>query len=85
LDPNARRTIWEVIGGLKFKGKNIILKTYYLDEAQQLADRVAIMDHGRIVAMGTTKEIIQQHGAQVKSWRFMEAKNSPNTSKPTLN
>jgi ABC-2 type transport system ATP-binding protein len=63
LDPNARRAIWEVIRGLKAKGKTIILTTHYLDEAQQLADRVAIMDHGHIVAMGTTEEIIEQHGS----------------------
>jgi ABC-2 type transport system ATP-binding protein len=66
LDPNARRAIWEVIRGLKAKGKTIILTTHYLDEAQQLADRVAIMDHGKIVAMGTTEEIIQQHGSGEK-------------------
>lgn len=63
LDPNARRAIWEVIRGLKAKGKTIILTTHYLDEAQQLSDRVAIMDHGKIVAMGTTAEIIQEHGS----------------------
>jgi ABC-2 type transport system ATP-binding protein len=63
LDPNARRAIWEVIRGLKAKGKTIILTTHYLDEAQQLADRVAIMDHGHIVAIGTTEEIIDQHGS----------------------
>ncbi len=63
LDPNARRAIWDVIRGLKAKGKTIILTTHYLDEAQQLCDRVAIMDHGKIVAMGTTEEIIQQHGS----------------------
>lgn len=63
LDPNARRAIWEVIRGLKARGKTIILTTHYLDEAQQLSDRVAIMDHGKIVAMGTTEEIIQQHGS----------------------
>lgn len=63
LDPNARRAIWEVIRGLKAKGKTIILTTHYLDEAQQLSDRVAIMDHGKIVAMGTSDEIIEQHGS----------------------
>jgi ABC-2 type transport system ATP-binding protein len=63
LDPNARRAIWEVIRGLKAKGKTIILTTHYLDEAQQLADRVAIMDHGVIVALGTTDEIIKKHGS----------------------
>jgi ABC-2 type transport system ATP-binding protein len=63
LDPNARRAIWEVIIGLKEKGKTIILTTHYLDEAQQLSDRVAIMDYGKIVAMGTADEIIEQHGS----------------------
>jgi ABC-2 type transport system ATP-binding protein len=63
LDPNARRAIWEVIRSLKAKGKTIILTTHYLDEAQQLSDHVAIMDHGHIVAMGTTEEIIQKHGS----------------------
>jgi ABC-2 type transport system ATP-binding protein len=63
LDPNARRAIWDVIRNLKAKGKTIILTTHYLDEAQQLSDRVAIMDHGHIVAMGTTSEIIKQHGS----------------------
>lgn len=63
LDPNARRAIWEVIRGLKAKGKTIILTTHYLDEAQQLSDRVAIMDHGHIVAIGTSDEIIEKHGS----------------------
>jgi ABC-2 type transport system ATP-binding protein len=63
LDPNARRAIWEVIRGLKAKGNTIILTTHYLDEAQQLSDRVAIMDHGKIVAMGTSDEIIAEHGS----------------------
>ncbi len=63
LDPNARRAIWDVIRGLKAKGKTIILTTHYLDEAQQLSDRVAIMNHGHIVAMGTTEQIIEEHGS----------------------
>lgn len=63
LDPNARRAIWDVIRGLKSKGKTVILTTHYLDEAQQLSDRVAIMNHGHIVAMGTADEIIESHGS----------------------
>jgi ABC-2 type transport system ATP-binding protein len=63
LDPNARRAIWDVIRGLKNKGKTVILTTHYLDEAEQLSDRVAIMNHGRIVAIGTPEEIIETHGS----------------------
>jgi len=63
LDPNARRAMWGVIKGLKNKGRTVILTTHYLDEAEQLSDRVAIMNHGRIVAMGTTEDIIETHGS----------------------
>ena len=63
LDPNARRAVWEVIRGLKSRGKTVILTTHYLDEAEQLSDRVAIMNHGHVVAMGTTEEIIETHGS----------------------
>ncbi len=63
LDPNARRAIWDVIRGFKAKGKTIVLTTHYLDEAQQLSDRVAIMNHGQIVAIGTADEIIEKHGS----------------------
>jgi ABC-2 type transport system ATP-binding protein len=63
LDPRARRAIWEVIRDLQSKGKTVILTTHYLDEAQQLSDRVAIMNHGRIVAIGTSDEIIEEHGS----------------------
>jgi ABC-2 type transport system ATP-binding protein len=63
LDPNARRAIWDVIRGLRSKGKTVILTTHYLDEAEQLSDRVAIMNRGHIVAIGTPEEIIEAHGS----------------------
>jgi ABC-2 type transport system ATP-binding protein len=63
LDPNARRAIWDVIRGLSNKGKTVIMTTHYLEEAQQLSDRVAIMNHGQIMAIGTSDEIIAQHGS----------------------
>jgi ABC-2 type transport system ATP-binding protein len=63
LDPNARRAIWDVIKGLRSKGRTVILTTHYLDEAEQLSDRVAIMNSGRIVAMGTVEDIIEAHGS----------------------
>ena len=63
LDPNARRAVWDVIRGLNSKGRTVILTTHYLDEAEQLSNRVAIMNRGRVVAMGTTEEIIETHGS----------------------
>jgi ABC-2 type transport system ATP-binding protein len=57
FDPAARRQAWEVIGGLRDLGKTILLTTHYMDEAQALADRVAIIAAGRIVAEGTPAEL----------------------------
>jgi ABC-2 type transport system ATP-binding protein len=57
FDPAARREAWEVIAGLKQLGKTVFLTTHYLDEAQRLADRVAIVKDGRIVAEGTPGEL----------------------------
>jgi ABC-2 type transport system ATP-binding protein len=53
LDPQARRQLWDVISDLKRSGRTIVLTTHYMDEAEQLCDRVAIMDHGRILALDT--------------------------------
>ncbi len=63
LDPQARRNMWEVIRELKREGKTILLTTHYLEEAQLLADRVAIMHHGKIIASGSPEDIISQHGS----------------------
>jgi len=63
LDPQARRAVWEVIRNLKKQGRGVLLTTHYLEEAEELADRVAIMNHGKIIAMGTPEEIIAKHGS----------------------
>ena len=57
FDPRARRQAWETIRGLRGLGKTILLTTHYLDEAEQLADRVAVLSQGRIVASGTPAEL----------------------------
>jgi len=59
LDPRARREVWEVLVGLKKKGKTVFLTTHYMEEAELLADTVAIISRGRIIAMGSPEEIIQ--------------------------
>ena len=58
LDPQARRTLWDIILRLKEKGKSIMLTTHYMDEAHVLCDRIAIMDHGSILALDTVKKLI---------------------------
>jgi ABC-2 type transport system ATP-binding protein len=57
FDPSARRQAWEVIGGLRELGKTVFLTTHYMDEAQELADRVAVISAGRIVATGTPDDL----------------------------
>ncbi|HYA56688.1 MAG TPA: ABC transporter ATP-binding protein [Nitrososphaerales archaeon] len=66
LDPQARRAVWEVIRKLKNEGRTVMLTTHYLEEAEELADRVAIMNHGKIAAMGTTEQIENKYGSGQK-------------------
>ena len=58
LDPQARRQLWELIEEFKRSGRTILLTTHYMDEAERLCDRVAIIDHGREIALGTPRELI---------------------------
>ncbi|MFI5258066.1 MAG: ABC transporter ATP-binding protein [Candidatus Limnocylindrales bacterium] len=58
LDPQARRSLWDLVKGLQAKGKSVMLTTHYMEEATELCDRVAIMDHGHILEMGTVPELI---------------------------
>jgi ABC-2 type transport system ATP-binding protein len=62
LDPHARRAIWNVIRSLRGDGRTVFLTTHYLEEAELLADRVAIIHRGRLIATGTPEEIIRAHG-----------------------
>jgi len=59
LDPQARRATWDLITGIREKGKTIFLTTHYMDEAERLCDRVAIMDHGKIMALDTPQNLIR--------------------------
>ncbi|MBD3192109.1 MAG: ATP-binding cassette domain-containing protein [Candidatus Heimdallarchaeota archaeon] len=66
LDPRARRDTWEIIRGLQEEGKTIFLTTHYMEEAQILADRVAIIHKGKIMAIGTPTELIDKYGGENK-------------------
>ena len=64
LDPQSRRQLWEVIGRFRATGGTVLLTTHYMEEAERLCDHVAIMDHGKVIALGTPRELIASLGAQ---------------------
>ena len=64
LDPQARRHLWDLVDRLKQAGRTIILTTHYMEEAERLCDRVAIMDHGRVIALGTPQQLIATVGGE---------------------
>lgn len=61
LDPQSRRNLWGLIEGIKAKGKNILLTTHYMEEAEILCDYLIIIDHGRIIAEGTPRDLLKEH------------------------
>jgi len=61
LDPQARRTIWELVRGIRERGKTVFLTTHLMEEAERLCDRVAIIDHGRIIDLDTPERLIRRH------------------------
>ncbi len=62
LDPQSRRHLWEIIGRLRDEGRTILLTTHYMDEAERVCDRVAIVDHGKVIALGSPTELIAALG-----------------------
>ena len=64
LDPQARRQLWDLIEQFKLAGRTILMTTHYMDEAERLCDRVAIMDHGKAIAAGTPRELIASIGVE---------------------
>jgi ABC-2 type transport system ATP-binding protein len=64
LDPQARRQLWDLIDEFKLAGRTILLTTHYMDEAERLCDNVAIMDHGKVIARGTPRELIASIGVE---------------------
>jgi len=61
LDPQARRAIWGLVTGIRDRGKTVFLTTHLMEEAQRLCDRVAIIEHGRLIEIGTPSELVAKH------------------------
>src|SRR5678816_3592824 len=77
LDPQSRRQLWDLITEFKARGRTIMLTTHYMDEAQILCDRVAVVDHGKIIALGTPRDLIGSLGAEhVVDFAFGEGQDA---------
>jgi len=83
LEPAARRSAWEMILSLRSLGKTILLTTHYLDEAQRLADRVAVIRAGQIVGLGTPSELIGEAGKTEIRYREGDRQVVMETEDPT--
>ena len=64
LDPQARRNLWDLIRGIQGRGKTIVLTTHYMEEAEVLCDRIAIMDHAKIIALDTPQALLRSSGVR---------------------
>ncbi len=64
LDPQARRAIWELVTGIRDRGATVFMTTHLMEEAERLCDRVAIIEHGRIIEVGTPEELVRKHCPQ---------------------
>jgi ABC-2 type transport system ATP-binding protein len=62
LDPQSRRQLWDILRGFRAQGRTILLTTHYMDEAERLCDRVAVVDHGRVIALGSPSELVAKIG-----------------------
>jgi ABC-2 type transport system ATP-binding protein len=64
LDPQSRRQLWDIIRDFRSAGRTVLLTTHYMDEAERLCDRIAIVDHGKVIALGTPRELIASLGGE---------------------
>ena len=66
LDPHSRQMVWKRLSELKAQGKTLLLTTHYMEEAQRLCDRVAIMDTGKIIVIASPRDLMEQHGGNLE-------------------
>jgi ABC-2 type transport system ATP-binding protein len=79
LDPQARRGVWDLIASIRKRGKTVFLTTHFMEEAERLCDRVAIIDHGRIVALDSPEGLIRNIGAESRVVFTADAGFDPGT------
>ncbi len=72
MDPQSRHAVWDFVKELKAQNKTIILTTHYMEEAEELCDRVGIIDHGKLIALGTPKELIVKNNVKNLEEVFIE-------------
>jgi ABC-2 type transport system ATP-binding protein len=78
LDPQSRRQLWDIIRNFRESGRTVLLTTHYMDEAERLCDRVAVVDKGQVIALGTPSELIARLGGQhVIDFTLAEGKEPP--------
>lgn len=67
LDPHSRQMVWRRLGDLKQQGKTLLLTTHYMEEAERLCDRVAIMDRGKIIVIASPRDLMDEHGGNLEA------------------
>jgi len=72
LDPQARRNLWDLLRRINSAGRTVVLTTHYMDEAETLCDRVAVMDHGRVLRVGPPQELVQELGVDTLEDVFLQ-------------
>jgi ABC-2 type transport system ATP-binding protein len=82
LDPQSRRQLWDLIRGLRAQGRTVLLTTHYMDEAERLCDRVAVVDHGKVIALNTPRDLIAELGGEHVVEFTLDEEGSPAPLEP---
>jgi ABC-2 type transport system ATP-binding protein len=82
LDPQSRRQLWDLIRNLRAQGRTVLLTTHYMDEAERLCDRVAVVDHGKVIGEGTPRQLIAELGGEHVVEFTLDENNAPPPPEP---